>query len=135
VAGRFQQSENDFHDSEEREKKWRAHNVTFLSSAFTTYEYADEYSQSQIVIHQTMDPYASVGLRTFGARLLSSVRRQVKSLESIVERLELIEEATTGVADGEALLQDKSKVFVVHGHDEGALQAVARFLEAIGLRG
>ena len=31
-------------------------------------------------------------------------------------------------------LKDRSKVFVVHGHDEGALQAMARFLEKIGLQ-
>ena len=29
--------------------------------------------------------------------------------------------------------EDRSKVFVVHGHDEGASQGVARFLEKIGL--
>jgi predicted nucleotide-binding protein len=29
---------------------------------------------------------------------------------------------------------DRSKVFVVHGHDEGALQATARFLQALGLQ-
>ncbi len=30
-------------------------------------------------------------------------------------------------------MQSSSRVFVVHGHDEGALQSVARFLETIGL--
>ena len=31
-------------------------------------------------------------------------------------------------------LQDRSKVFVVHGHDEGAREAVARFIEALGFQ-
>jgi predicted nucleotide-binding protein len=35
---------------------------------------------------------------------------------------------------GSSVPIDRSKVFVVHGHDEGALQAVARFLELIGLK-
>ncbi len=35
---------------------------------------------------------------------------------------------------GAALPRDLSKVFVVHGHDEGAREAVARFLERLGIR-
>jgi predicted nucleotide-binding protein len=57
-------------------------------------------------------------------------------LESIVERLGLYQEAVPESAlsvEGRAL-KDRSKVFVVHGHDEGALQAVARFLDTIGLK-
>jgi predicted nucleotide-binding protein with TIR-like domain len=62
--------------------------------------------------------------------------------------LVLLQQAIKGlqeeIADLESLTQpddmqdepqrDLSKVFVVHGHDEGAREAVARFLERLGIR-
>jgi predicted nucleotide-binding protein len=54
---------------------------------------------------------------------------QVARLESIIHRLELIDEGTVEVASP----LDKSKVFVVHGHDDGAREGVARFLEKLDL--
>src|SRR4029077_5423522 len=57
---------------------------------------------------------------------------QVNSLDSIVERLDVIDEVVTDRA-AVAGSEDRTKVFVVHGQDEGAREGVARFLEKIGL--
>jgi predicted nucleotide-binding protein len=58
--------------------------------------------------------------------------KQVARIESIIDRLELIDEVSVDPV-GASAAQDSSKVFVVHGHDEGAREGVARFLEKIGL--
>jgi predicted nucleotide-binding protein len=51
----------------------------------------------------------------------------VEAKRVVVEELE---EASQTVEP--AAVSDRSKVFVVHGHDEGAREALARFIQAIG---
>ena len=117
----------------EQLKRWRTFNIDLLARMYTTDEFADEYSASSIAVYQGQDRYFSPSLDTYVSRLIESLKRQVATLESFVERLEIIDEASgdraAGVAPG-----DRSKVFVVHGHDEAAREGVARFLEKIGLR-
>jgi predicted nucleotide-binding protein len=68
--------------------------------------------------------------------LQNRIAIQISKLESVLERLALYPEpgAQSTVAVEGAIAEDRTKVFVVHGHDEGALQAVARFLDTIGLK-
>jgi len=56
-------------------------------------------------------------------------------LQSLLEQLEFYPEAgTVASAKGDASSpHNPSKVFVVHGHDKGAREGVARFLEKLGL--
>jgi predicted nucleotide-binding protein len=125
------QSGDQFNKVEEEQEKWRAYNRELLSrQLFTTDEYADEYRGSFKLIHVAGDRYDTPSLTAFAARLNYSITNQVACLESIVERLELINEVMTE----RFAVSDRSKIFVVHGHDEGALQAMARFLEGIGLQ-
>lgn len=64
---------------------------------------------------------------------LKDVRGKVRRLKSILERLDLVDEAPD-VSDMPARRRlDGTSVFVVHGHDEGARESVARFLEKLGL--
>jgi predicted nucleotide-binding protein len=125
-------SADDLMTGEERERKWRAYNRELLSRIFTTDEYARDYDVSQISIRQVQDRYFDISADTVAGRILGSVRKQVARLDSVIERLELIDEAMVGRAGG-SLPQGRSKVFVVHGHDDGAREGVARFLEKIGL--
>ena len=57
--------------------------------------------------------------------------------EILKECQSLLEEATTKseapTAEKPKASMDKSKVFIVHGHDNAAKEAVARFIEKIGL--
>jgi predicted nucleotide-binding protein len=57
-------------------------------------------------------------------------------LESVLERLALYPEpgAQSTVAVEGSIAEDRSKVFVVHGREEGPREAVARFLERLGFR-
>jgi predicted nucleotide-binding protein len=125
------ESQEDLSKAQEQEKRWRAYNRELLCRMFTTEEYAREYDLSSVPVHQVGDRYFDVDLRTLASRLQESVKRQAARIESIIDRLELIAEVS--VAQAASKPKHRSKVFVVHGHDEGALQAMARFLEKIGL--
>jgi predicted nucleotide-binding protein len=82
----------------------------------------------------------SVGQRAWRDDMDASLRwketvdRQITKLESIRDRLALYDGPTgqPKVAIEAAIPEDRSKVFVVHGHDDGALEAVARFIQALG---
>jgi predicted nucleotide-binding protein len=95
---------------------------------FTTDRYANSYDASYLT------PYRrDYNLFESVQRRRDSVKKQVAFLESIIDQLELIGEVSSEPSTASVTL-DRSKIFVVHGHDEGALQAVARFLETVGLQ-
>ena len=116
-------------NSEEREKKWRDYNRDLLLRMFTTDEYARDYDGAKISVHQRADRSDDPSLNTLALRLNGSLRKQIARLELIIERLELIDEDVGGRASAP---ENRSKVFVVHGHDEGAREAVARFIRDLG---
>ena len=60
------------------------------------------------------------------AILEQAVRSLSEELPRVDDRVDEVEKI--------AAAPSKSAVFLVHGHDEGALQAVARFLEQLGLQ-
>jgi predicted nucleotide-binding protein len=62
---------------------------------------------------------------------LSLLRQAVRGLE---EEIELAEPVSQPSPEGEARSNASRKVFVVHGHDHGAKDAMARFLEKIELQ-
>jgi predicted nucleotide-binding protein len=124
-------SDAQFNKLEQEQDKWRAYNRELLArQLFTTDEYADEYQSSFLLIHIVDDRYITPSLGILADRLWHSAKSQVACLESMVGRLELIDEVMTE----RVAVTDRSKIFVVHGHDEGALQAMARFLGDIGLQ-
>jgi predicted nucleotide-binding protein len=122
-------SPDELHTGEERERAWRVYNRELLARIFSTDEFANEYDSAAVPIHQISDRYFDVDSNTIAGRVLGSVRKQVARLESIIDRLELIDEGTVEVPSP----LDRSKVFVVHGHDDGAREGVARFLEKLDL--
>jgi predicted nucleotide-binding protein len=110
--------------------KWMEYNYELLKSMFKSDGIANEY--------MSYIPRFAI-LRDDRINLRNSRKKtqmQVTKLSSILERLELYPEPSSDSQRGEILapVLVASKVFVVHGHDEGALQAVARFLERIDLQ-
>lgn len=68
-----------------------------------------------------------------------NLRRDITRLESVKSRLDLIPVSASVEEESELVpliprKQDHSKVFVVHGHDDGSKQAVARMLESLSLQ-
>jgi predicted nucleotide-binding protein len=65
------------------------------------------------------------------ARSIALLEQAVRSLEEqLAEEGEVAAPMTTEAAPA----SDLSKIFVVHGHDEGAREAIARFIEALGFQ-
>ncbi|MDM7957756.1 nucleotide-binding protein [Blastomonas sp.] len=118
--------------------KWNDYNTEFLRRAFTSTEYADEYSY-----------YASVGgvyshEPAFSQKVEDAkewVIQKRDKLISLVERLDLIDEQISS-SDGNSTMPPRpligktvssNKVFLVHGQDEEAKAVVARFISGCGL--
>jgi hypothetical protein len=104
--------------------KWRDYNFELIKRYFNDQSLYSEYDTSTTGSYvEDFDAHSLMQI----PMIMGSVSRQIAMLESIIERLELIDE---GAADGATACapQDRSKVFVVHGHDEGALQATPQTL-------
>jgi predicted nucleotide-binding protein len=113
--------------------KWRDYNCDLLKQLFTDESLYSEY-------HSACFPSrAAHGVEDAFTVQLETVPHQLSKLESIVERLELYSEpidepVSAATAAAAVAVRDLSKVFVVHGHDEGAREAVARFIQVLGFR-
>jgi len=110
---------------------WDEYNGELLRRLFTSTRYASEYKGG-----------FSKAWDLFGEELPSEQLREktdnsIRKLVSICERIKLIslESGLEGTGDSPkgSGQPDKRKVFVVHGHDEGARLAVTRFLEKLKL--
>ncbi len=84
--------------AEEREKRWWKYNRALLSRLFTNEEYADEYTLARRSVHVVSDRYMDPSLGELADRLVGSIKSQISTLRSIVERLDLIDEGGLTVA-------------------------------------
>lgn len=108
-------------------QKWRSFNLDLLEDCFSDRSMRDEYYRSARELYVDASESVIKGIGITG--VLVSVQKQVQTLEFIVDRLEFYE-LTSSISVSS---KNFSKVFVVHGHDEGAREGVARFLEKLGL--
>lgn len=67
------------------------------------------------------------------ANIQSSISTLRQAERSLKEDLSDLEHASTAASGAVSVSVPSKKVFVVHGHDEAALQGLARFLERLGL--
>jgi hypothetical protein len=116
---------------------WRKYNYELLKQLFSTQELATEYSRS--VDHGPMVvSYDGRGRDELGI-LRKSLDAEIGCLVSIIERLELYPSpsaslqapGTSAVIEAHAI--EFTRVFLVHGRDDGAKEATARFLERLGI--
>jgi len=64
------------------------------------------------------------------------LQEKLVCLESKISLLEadlLLAPVQTHVADNPQVIEDRKKVFIVHGHDQGRRESVARYIEQLGL--
>jgi predicted nucleotide-binding protein len=122
-----------FQDMQSSCSTWSEYNLEMLRQMFTSPRIAVEYSGGGGIL--------AIGrqhaLREQIDELHGSIDSKVRKLTSVHQRLELfplspgvgqappLSKASLSVASG--------KVFVVHGHDEGARETVARFIGNLGL--
>ncbi len=116
--------------------RWDKYNGEMLAQMFTTDQIASEYR------HAGWAGSISLGFHqpTLGDKVTNLTRdiaEKMSCLHSIIERLELIPiepGGATSVQDVEHLRSmSGNRVFIVHGHDEGAKTATEAFLQRIGL--
>lgn len=111
--------------------KWSSFNYELLKRLFTTDEPAEEYARFYGGMIR-MNPSPQEQLESFHEDVSNGIRR----LESILERLELYQEPLGTHAGPSTSAKDdrkKNRVFIVHGHDDGARETVARLLERLHL--
>jgi predicted nucleotide-binding protein len=107
--------------------KWRDYNLDLLKQLFTTEAPYEEYRSACLPTRAAYNEVEAFKIQ------LQTVGNQISKLESIMERLELYPEPGDLITEEFKPAFNLSKIFVVHGHDEGASEGVARFLEKIGL--
>ena len=114
---------------------WSEYNEEMLRQMFTSSKIAEEYSSS-------IGFFGAGGPRRLDAEiheLHEDIDTKIRRLTSIRDRLELFQLAPgtqtsqPSVAARTAPPGGNDRVFVVHGHDEGAREAVARLLNSLGL--
>ncbi|MCM4161727.1 hypothetical protein FHG64_02615 [Antarcticibacterium flavum] len=66
----------------------------------------------------------------------SNIRTKVKSLEKLLQKIPLLKSNIEDKANEQSIESnlDKTRVFIVHGHDEAAKSKAARFVEKLGLK-
>jgi len=116
------------------QNKWNDYNIEYLSRSFDVSSISK--SHSNVYGWGTLVMNASPSQRVQSFK--DGIGKQITSLESILERLELIPEATsissTNISSRPLPIGDINSVFIVHGHDETAKINVARFVEKLGLK-
>lgn len=77
-----------------------------------------------------------MGNEAFEKYTASLVENQIKMLNSCIEQLETEIDLTKGeksIGEQDIVKKPSNKVFIVHGHNQGVKEAVARFIEKLGL--
>ena len=112
--------------------KWNDFNEELLKRLFTTEELAEEYSHwIGVGVIAMSEPPLGKKIHDFHEDVDGKIHR----LDSIIERIELIPVSSLAQNDDRKSPSksfDKSKIFIVHGHDNEAKLEVARFVEKIG---
>jgi predicted nucleotide-binding protein len=120
--------------------QWAKYNIELLKRLFDSDAIADEYRRAQFRAYDIRRSQSKwldgcVPLEEIADKFVKEVEVHVTELRGILERLELIPEPAEISAEGEeAGIERGSDIFIVHGHDESAKQAVARFIEKLGLK-
>jgi predicted nucleotide-binding protein len=109
-----------------RYQQWSDNNSELLGRIFRSDEFEKGYNSIGVTVSWTP--------KSFNEDLIeywSDVKVRISKLEDLLERLNSIPEPT--VIQDSQRFSPSNRVFVVHGHDDGHKQSVARLLERLGL--
>ncbi len=129
-------SRNDLEMARNEYSKWNSFNIEMLKRMFTTEELADEFSGWSAAIFVSM---RESSLDEQISELFKDIDNKVHTLDSIIDRLELIQvnisHTQLGLSDSVSQNSpcNSKKIFVVHGHDDNAKTNLELFLIKIGL--
>jgi predicted nucleotide-binding protein len=115
-------------DERKKYHNWSKYNLQLLSTIFSNNSVSEEYSYwggfmlvgGQISLHEKVKEHND------------DIKEKIGRLESIIERLELFEEAplvTNKELEINIRTADNIKVFIIHGHDETRLLELEKMLK------
>lgn len=113
--------------------KWSDYNREFLKQNFSGDSYLREYVGPRVPSVLLTAPYTD---EERVRNLQQDIQEKVDRLESLLGKLDLVPSSVAASTDGKALSGSTplgDSVFIVHGHDNEAKQAVARMIERLGL--
>ena len=135
-------SDRVFDDVSVQERKLREYNETLLRSMFNSDAVATKFTEDTKVFEWSSRSRRIdwVNYREVEERhgtdphdsLRSRIAKQIRFLESLVERLDLHPVASAG-GTMRAIANGSTKVFIVHGHDKAVKESTIRFVEKLGL--
>jgi predicted nucleotide-binding protein len=121
---------------EAEHEKWTGYNAELLRRLFSDDERARAY--------EWCTPSADVSFEhhSYGPappRTREKIEAELRFLDSLLDRLELFPAPADSAAAAGTVVRpasqaaDFTRVFLVHGHDDGAKESTARFLEKLGI--
>ena len=124
-------NQSDYHKFSLEYNRWTTYNEELLKRCFSTIKLAEQYSSGAWGGFSRVNPSA----QQQAYDLQQIVETKVSSLRSIIDRLELIPlgQSQSGQQFAGGTYPTRSKVFIVHGHDEAARESLARVVERLGV--
>ncbi len=128
-------SKEQFEELDSLKSKWASFCNELLSRYFDNSKYADEFNfagLTSVAVAWGGPPPLSRKVE----RMRDSLKSKIEKLESISERLELIPSLSGPFHQDiipQKIIKKGKNIFIVHGHNEAAKQAIARFLEKLEL--
>lgn len=132
IRNRAISSKDELEQARAERSKWSKYNTELLTRLFDNTAMADEYNRFFGAV-VPMNPTLSEMIQDFREDMDDSITR----LEAIRDRLDLIPEpasAHSALPSSVGARKVGHDVFVVHGRDEAAKEAVARYIEKLGLK-
>jgi len=136
----YQRGDRNEKNTTDEKDKWTNYNRELLQRLFDNDALADEYRRAPYPVFSEFsgEPfYGQPDHRLGRSQTAEDIQAYLNALEDIRGRLELIPEVVgTDKRAGPTRQQMDlgSDIFIVHGHDDGAKNTVARFLEKLGLK-
>jgi predicted nucleotide-binding protein len=112
---------------------WNGYNLELLKQSFSIEHnsYRKEYADA--------GQWSGVRMRAVGVpsdpnepvrKLVAMIKAKLKSLKNLEQKIEILKSSDADDRTSSEL--DKSKIFIVHGHDDATKNEVARFVEKLG---
>lgn len=128
LLGLHPRNQEELDSAQAERRKWSEFNRTLLENSFDNASVAEEYGTGR---------WGAIAMNPSFGQTVDAFRNNVSyaitKLESVRDRLPLYSESATVQSTSHAEPSDRTKVFIVHGHREDTLQAVARFVEQLAL--
>ena len=133
LSNRSISTENDYNNLTSDIQRWNQYNIDLLIKLFNINLISTQYSYEMATV-QMFNINHPTPISVKVTREIKTLQERNNKLLSIIDRLELFEE-TDSIAI--SLVNDEfksnNKVFIVHGHDNGLKETVARLVENLGL--